>query len=480
MATSSQHHRISGKSVEAMEGVKANEGVEAKEAIKTKEAIKAKDAVKSKEDIEAKEGIEAKEDIKVKKGVKAKERYAGNSSSDHTPRPPPRPRAEVLETQLLGHLRLILHHILVLFGTILGYSRLFIAIPGTIILVAYISHYASEIAIQKACSIRGASHFSVCKPVRPRVLPVFEQVLKQETTVAQIQNLASDTVALPYRLLTERMIIKDLIFQISAADLPSQQILMPKVTQFNTLLDKAVDSIQNAQIRTDSLVDNTIAIYAWAEDQLKKIDSQGVSHLAPLRNLAGKLGIPIPKVFSEQAVQQMFFGYADRLQSEADAVIVRYNKASKSIAEFRDLLDNLVLVFAHEGDIVDRENLAETSYWKWLLRSHRHTMKGFENKMKLCAQFYKYLLESRYVVQITLFKMEEMRGRISALEDEFKRAPQPLLRGGAKPSLRLTINAIKMAAAYLENSRTISKEQQKQRMIEFEKSWQSSKGQQAS
>jgi hypothetical protein len=249
---------------------------------------------------------------------------------------------------------------------------------------------------------------------------------------------------------------------------------MPKVNLYNTLLEKVVDGIQDAQLRTDTLIDNTISTYNWAEDQLEQIHSQKSSPMAPLRVLAIKAGFPLTQLSDEQAMQETFYGYTNRLQKDAGAVIFQYQKTRGYIVKFRDLLDTLALAFAEEGVILDKKKLNDAAYWKWLLRSHRRKMKGYNEMMELCAKFYRHLMDGQKVIELTLFNMQEMRGRVHGLRDELAKAPLQL-QGEANPSLRLTIDAIKSAAAYLVNSRTISQKLREQRMSDFEQSMSSSK-----
>jgi len=244
---------------------------------------------------------------------------------------------------------------------------------------------------------------------------------------------------------------------------------MPKVNLYNTLLEKVVDGIQDAQLMTDALVDNTISTYFWAEDQLEKIDGQKSSPLTPLRILATMVGFPLTRLPNEQTMQETFYGYTDRLQKHADAVIRQFQQTGEDIVKFRDLLVTLALAFKEEDVVLETEKLHEAAYWKWLLRSHRQKLKGYDEKMELCAKFYRHLMDGGKIVEITLYKMQEMRGRVRGLRDELTKAPLQL-QGEANPSLRLTINTIKSATAYLEDSRTISHKRRKERMNDFRNS----------
>jgi hypothetical protein len=154
--------------------------------------------------------------------INARERSAGRPSSDYSPNPPPRHRANASDAPLLGHLGLILSHSLESFSNILWLLKTPIAIAGSVILTAYMYHYAVDVAIQTTCSIRGTSFLPICKPIVPKVHPLFKKVIEQEQAVARLQKIASDNAALPYKLLSEQSNIKDLIFQISAVDLPSK------------------------------------------------------------------------------------------------------------------------------------------------------------------------------------------------------------------------------------------------------------------
>ena len=243
---------------------------------------------------------------------------------------------------------------------------------------------------------------------------------------------------------------------------------MPKVDRYNTLLEQVVDSIQDAQIRTDTLVDNTISTYNWAEDRLEEIYLEKSSLTAPLKALGSKFGITSSTSSNEETIQKIFHGYTERLYEDADDVVMQYLKTRGHIVKFRDLLKTLALDFKQEEDILDTKRLDDASYWKWILRSHRQKMKGYDKNMELCARFYKHLMEGEKVIAVTHFKMQEMRGRVRALRDELRKAPL-MLHGETKPALKLTIDMIRSAAAYLDHSRTISHMQQKKRIRDFEK-----------
>ncbi|KAF3908974.1 hypothetical protein ABW20_dc0105471 [Dactylellina cionopaga] len=295
----------------------------------------------------------------------------------------------------------------------------------------------------------------------------FQKMLDQNSELAQLQTIASDNSVLPYRLLGGHSDLQSLIIELSAVHTPSKHLLMPLLSDYDELVEKVVDGIQDCLALTDSLVEKTILTTSWAGSELQTIGDRDPV-MEPMYSLAIKMGVSIKHRTTEADVEAAFLTYTDRLQKQARDVLFEYQKLRENLTRLKKKLKEIAYGFKTEGVILEEKKFGESSYWKWILESHRNKMKDFDNKMELCAKFYRYSIEADEVIRFTIHRLQGIRGRIKALRNELETVPLQVQSGPG--SLKLTIDAIKASVTFLENSKMVANANRRQQMEAFEAS----------
>ncbi|EGP84220.1 unnamed protein product [Zymoseptoria tritici ST99CH_3D1] len=319
--------------------------------------------------------------------------------------------------------------------------------------------------IEIMCKAPLVNHFISCAPSQQFQVfpnPIFANIIAQNVELASMREAASDIAAFPYQLAIGHSDFKDMIFEISAEDLPFKQLLWPLLKSFNKLTDGATDSVQRSVSLTNALIDNTIIVHSWARDKLQLDEAREKSFPSPLPPIARAIGLDYA---SEDALLQVFTLTTSQLVRQTNHVLVQHEATKESLVELRDLLDRIAFALKPEEHSLKREKLDDASYWKALL-SHRSNLPNFDKKMETCARFYDYTLRAGKAVAETSVALHDVRSKVKGVQEEVERSPMSLASSGT--SLRQTIFSLGVSIANLEEFQRISRAEQEKRMQTFD------------
>ncbi|SMY28072.1 unnamed protein product [Zymoseptoria tritici ST99CH_1A5] len=311
------------------------------------------------------------------------------------------------------------------------------------------------------CALPLVGRFSFCPRVETTPIPYIAESAERNNDLAYLQSIASDTAALPYHLIVGETGFKDMIFEVSAIDLPSKQQLMPHLENFNHLLRDAVNGIQDSLAMTNALVDNTILTNEWAQEELQEIEARERSLTSIItRSLGVRTG-------SVQELAKVFTGMTTELFDQSTKVVIQHTDVRGILTAIKDLLDAMAMIFKRDNYKLEKDKLNQASYWKEIMASHREKMHDFDQKMVLCAKFYNYTLQAGRIITVTNVALQEITGNVKAMQDELSRAPKSL--AFTSGSLKLAIATIGASTNDLKDSRSRSKLEQKKRVVEFKR-----------
>ena len=243
---------------------------------------------------------------------------------------------------------------------------------------------------------------------------------------------------------------------------------MPLLREYSDLADRSIDGLQDWLARIDQVVDRTILINAWAETSLQKIEERDASLMAPINNLVNKVfGASLGHMTTENEVRQAFFGLTNQVQEQASKVVVEAQRQRGALVELKAILDSIAIAALGDKELLRREKMSKTSYWKWILRDYRNQMSEFDAKMEMCAHFYKHTEQAITVISTTQLKLQQMRGQLIVFRDGLSDAPL-MLESGKAVSLRLYIDTLKAGVANLEATRDSTRLLKAEKMRELE------------
>lgn len=245
-----------------------------------------------------------------------------------------------------------------------------------------------------------------------------------------------------------------------------RDVLLPLVKEFDEGVEEAANGIQDCLSQTDSLVDDAALNNRRASKQLARIQERRLSLTGTIHHAILSILNPRSSLFaSEQQVHEVFLESNAKLITSTANVITKYTTVRGHLNALKDTLTLIAMGFKEDEYDLQKEKLGEASYWKIILKSHRHKMKDFDMRMELCASFYNYALKASQVITATNYKLLDVRYQLLQFKSQLSAAPEAIERG----DLEATIEKLNTSISDLQESKRESKKMQKARIADFHK-----------
>ena len=235
---------------------------------------------------------------------------------------------------------------------------------------------------------------------------------------------------------------------------------MPLLDEYRKLSDSAIDGFQDWLSRIGQIVDKTIVINSWTEEQLRGIeqrDSSFRAYFAPINKIVNQVfHLPRPFFSTEAEVREAFFGLTGKVQEDIIKVLAQSQMQRGVLVEMQGILDNIALIALGDRGKLQKGKMSQKSYWKWILRSYKHKMMDFDDKMEMSAAFYANTEQALKVIATTQLKMQQIRGELIVFRDALQEAPLQL-ENGKSVSLQLYIDILKAGVSNLEKTSKATK-----------------------
>lgn len=232
----------------------------------------------------------------------------------------------------------------------------------------------------------------------------------------------------------------------------------------NMIAEKSTDVLQRSLTKINALVDNVLISNAWGRSQLNIIGRRSKSILAPLYLIAEMSGLS--RSSSIEDVEAAFVQYNNMLQDQAGSVLIYLHESYETLNKLKILVESIATAFLQAGN---HQRLDKPSYWKWILRSHRSTMRDFDRQTIRCANFYGDLLQAIRIVNITVNQVTGVQANFQAPEDELDLANRTMTSGWDTWSIEMTVARLDASISYLDNVKQVSRAQERSRSEIFER-----------
>jgi hypothetical protein len=153
--------------------------------------------------------------------------------------------------------------------------------------------------------------------------------------------------------------------------------------------------------------------------------------------------------------------------TQVTKVVVEAQRHHGQLNELKAILDSIALAALGDKEVLRKEKLSQSSYWRWILRSHRDKMSDFDAKMEMCAHFYDHTEKALLVLSTTQIKIKQMKSQLKALRDGLNDAPLMLDHGMPAP-LRLYIDALKGGVESLEATKQATRRVKAEKMSQID------------
>jgi len=239
---------------------------------------------------------------------------------------------------------------------------------------------------------------------------------------------------------------------------------MPLLQDYRDTVDRTIDGLSDWLSNIDRVVDYTILINTWAESQLQRIEARESSLMTPLNNMINRVfGASLGFPTTEEEVRGEFFGLTEKVKTQVTKVVIEAQRHHGELNELKAILDSIALAALEDREILQKEKLNQTSYWRWILRAYRDKMSDFDAKMEMCAYFYDHTEKALLVLSTTQIKIKQIKSQLKALRDGLNDAPL-MLDNGKPASLRLYIDALKGGVESLEATKKANRRVKAEKM----------------
>jgi hypothetical protein len=278
-----------------------------------------------------------------------------------------------------------------------------------------------------------------CRPAEPIDFASLVDLQKSAVSVPVYSG------SMPLQLKNAELATRDLRAVLQASELNCKDTLDTALGAFSDHSRVASRAIQQTVVRTDGLLDASLATNEWAIKTLNKIDdNSGLTGIIPFA----------ASVNTREGVRKTYVAAMNFLSEELRRLILSNDQASMALENLEEDLHTISSIMELEKQFQNEERQSLSALWS-LLGGNRAQKRLFKANMETLQTFEADRKQNRQLVARTAVALDKMIVQVEEFRDKVAR---PGLLDDAIP-IELHLNAIRMGVEELRGTKAMRKEQ---------------------
>ncbi|ORY83872.1 hypothetical protein BCR37DRAFT_378885 [Protomyces lactucae-debilis] len=339
---------------------------------------------------------------------------------------------------------------------ILGRVLTLLKWPIAFVLCLFIGRFAFYKSLSLIVStVQYQTRASICAlPLASNVIQVFAPEFCQPAApidFASLVNMQKSAVSvptysgsMPLQLKKAELATRDLRAVLQASELSCKDTLDAALGSFGDHSRVAGRAIQQTVVRTNGLLDASLATNEWAIKALNQIETNsGLTGMIPF---AGSMN-------TREGVRKTYVAAMNFLSEELKRLVLSNDQASLALENLEEDLHTISSIMELEKQLQTEERQSLSSLWS-LLGGNRAQKRLFKSNMATLQEFEADRKHNRELVARTSVALDKMIVQVEEFRDKVAR---PGLLDDEIP-IELHLNAIRMGVDELRGAKTLRQE----------------------